>query len=143
MVGDPLSPLCDTCSCFQATRVPAQNKESNQIIIHPLQYVGITVETPLRNTSNKQTFSHWTALIADTKGTFYLSELTGQDIPVVIRISLLIKDNHSDQSNPKYYAQRRSFFSKTSYKKPISLLKCLVRPWSGRPVLTFGKRPKS
>ena len=59
-----------------------------------------------------------------------------------MRILLLIKTNHPDQSNPKYYAQRRWFFSKTSWKKPILLLKCLVRPWSGRPVLTFGKRPK-
>ena len=68
--------------------------------------------------------------------------MTGQPIPIVMRILFFIKTNHPDQSNPKYYAQRRWFFSKTSWKKPILLLKCLVRPWSGRPVLTFGKRPK-
>ena len=28
-------------------------------------------------------------------------------IPIVMRIPLLIKTNHPDQSNPKYYAQRR------------------------------------
>ena len=63
-------------------------------------------------------------------------------VPIVMRISLLIKTNHPDQSNPKYYAQRRWFFSKTSWQNPILLPKCLVRPWSGRPVLTFGKRPE-
>ena len=57
-------------------------------------------------------------------------------IPIVMRISLSIRTNHPDQSNPKYYAQRRWFFSKTSWKKPISLPKCLVRL-----VLTFEKRP--
>ena len=36
----------------------------------------------------------------------------------------------------------RWFISKTSSKKPISLPKCLVRLWSSRPVLTFGKRAK-
>ena len=48
---------------------------------------------------------------------------------------------HLDQSNPKHYVQRRWFFSKTSWKKPISLPKYLDCIWSGRPVLTFGKRP--
>ena len=40
-----------------------------------------------------------------TKGDFHLSELTDQPIAIVMRISLLIKTNHPDQSNPKYYAQ--------------------------------------
>ena len=40
------------------------------------------------------------------------------------------KTNHPNQSNPKYYAQRIWFCSKTSWKKPISLPKCLVRPAS-------------
>ena len=39
---------------------------------------------------------------------------------------ILIKTNHPDLSNPKYYAQRGWFFSKTSWKKPISSPKCLV-----------------
>ena len=41
-----------------------------------------------------------------TKGAFHLSELTGQPIPIVMSIPLLIKTNHPDQSDPKYYAQR-------------------------------------
>ena len=61
---------------------------------------------------------------------FHLSELTGQPIPIVIRISLLIKTYHPDQTNPIYYAQRRWFFSKSSWKKPVSLAKCLVWPAS-------------
>ena len=40
-------------------------------------------------------------------GAFHLSELTGQTIPVVMRISLLIKTIHPDQSNPKQCAARR------------------------------------
>ena len=35
------------------------------------------------------------------KGAFHLSELTGQSIPVVKRISLLIKTIQPDQSKPK------------------------------------------
>ena len=70
-------------------------------------------------------------------GAFHLSELTGQPIPIVIRISLLIKTNHPDQSNPKYYTQRRWFFAKPLEK---ILFRC-HNVWSGRPVLTFGKRP--
>ena len=68
--------------------------------------------------------------------------MTGQPISIVMRISFSTKANHPDQSNPKYYAQRRWFLSKTSWIKLILLPKCLVRPWSVRPVLTFGKRPK-
>ena len=78
-----------------------------------------------------------------SQGAFHLSELTGQPIPIVMRISLLINNNHPDQSNPTHYAQRRWFFSKTSWKTPLSLPKCLVWPWSGRPVLTYGKRRQS
>ena len=63
-----------------------------------------------------------------------MSELTGQPIPIVMRISLLIKSNHPDQSNPKYYAQRRWFFNKTSQKKRISFQKCLANHGlAGRP----------
>ena len=49
-------------------------------------------------------------------------------------ISLLIKTNHPHQSNPKYYEQRRWFFSKTSWKKPNSFGKmsglAMVQPTS-------------
>ena len=63
-----------------------------------------------------------------TNGAFHLSDLTGQTIPVVMKISILIKIFQSDQSNPKQYA---FFFSKTSWKKPISYSKWLVWPSSG------------
>ena len=39
--------------------------------------------------------------VSDTQGAFHLSELTGQTLPVVMRISLLIKTIQPDQSNPK------------------------------------------
>ena len=39
------------------------------------------------------------------KGAFHLSELTGQPIPIVMRIS-----HHPDQSNPKYYAPKEMVF---------------------------------
>ena len=37
---------------------------------------------------------------AETEGTFHVSELTGQVIPVVMKISLLMKTIQPDQSNP-------------------------------------------
>ena len=65
-------------------------------------------------------------------GAFHLSELTGQSILIVMRISLLTKTNHPHQSNPKYYAQSRWFSSKTSWKTPVSFAKmrgpAMVRP---------------
>ena len=42
-----------------------------------------------------------TLSLYQTKGTFHLSELTGQTIAVLIRISLVIKTIQPDQSNPK------------------------------------------
>ena len=66
-----------------------------------------------------------------------LSEMTGQLIPIIMRILVLIKTNHPDQSNGKHYTQRKWFFSKTSWKMPIVFKKCLVRPWFYWPVLTF------
>ena len=58
-----------------------------------------------------------------TRGAFHLSELTGQTLLVVTKISLLIKTIQPDQSNPKYYARKRWFFSKNSWEKPIVLSK--------------------
>ena len=66
-----------------------------------------------------------------SKGAFNLSELTGQPIPLVMRISLLIKTNHTYQSIIRHKGDGFS-------AKPISLLKCLVWPWSSQLVLTFG-----
>ena len=96
----------------------------------------------------KFSFSHekfdvWPRPQAHTKGAFHLSELTGQTLLVVTRISLLIKTIQPDQSNPKYYARKRWFFNKNSWEKSISLSKSQLQRWSGRPVLTNGKRPKS
>ena len=45
---------------------------------------------------------------------FHLSELTGQTIPVVMRILLLIKTIRPGKSNPRYYERRKWFFSKNS-----------------------------
>ena len=66
-----------------------------------------------------------------------LSEMTGQPIPIIKRILVLIKTNNPDQSNAKHCTQRKWFFSKTSWKMPIIFKKCLVQPWSSWPVLTF------
>ena len=48
-----------------------------------------------------------------------LSEMTGQPIPIIMRILVLIKTNRPDQSKAKHYTQRKWFFSKTSWKMPI------------------------
>jgi len=69
--------------------------------------------------------------------------LTGQPVPIVLRISLLIKTNHHDQSNPKHYAQRRWFSAKHLHGKSLFHYQNV---WSGHgpasPALTFGKRPE-
>ena len=59
-----------------------------------------------------------TLVLSYFQGAFHLSELTGQPIPTVMWILLLIKTNHQHQSNPKYYVQKRWFFSKTSFSAP-------------------------
>ena len=47
-----------------------------------------------------------------TKNDFHMTELTRKTmIPVVRKISLIIKTIHPDQSNPKYYYERRRWFS--------------------------------
>ena len=83
------------------------------------------------------------------KGTFHLSELTGQTIPVEMRISLLIKTIQPDQPNPtvKIVCTKKMVFScgfsaNTLWKKPISFANWLVQQWSSRPFLTNGKRPQ-
>ena len=72
-------------------------------------------------------------------GTFHLSKLTGQKIPVIMIISLVIRTIHRD---PKWHARRNGVSTKTLGKKRFLLSKWLVRLWSGRSVLTFGKGPK-
>ena len=58
-----------------------------------------------------------------TKAPFHLSQLTGQHIPIVMRISLLIKTNHLDQSNPKYYAQKEMVFQQNLLEKAYFIVK--------------------
>ena len=58
-----------------------------------------------------------------TKGAFHLSELTGQHIPIVMRISLLIKINHPNQSNPNYYAQQEMVFQQNLLEKAYFIAK--------------------
>ena len=79
--------------------------------------------------------------VKQTKGAFHLSELTGQAISVAVIISLLIITVRQDHSNTKY-ARRRWSFSKNSWNKPILFSNWLEEQWSGRPVLSNGKRPK-
>ena len=50
-------------------------------------------------------------------------ELTGQPIPIVTRISLLIKTNHPDQSNPKHYAQKELVFQQNLLQKSYVIAK--------------------
>ena len=52
-------------------------------------------------TGNRSVFAGYGTIDKETKGAFHLSELTSQTIPVVMRISLLIKTLQPDQSNPK------------------------------------------
>ena len=70
-------------------------------------------------------FNLW---VRDSKGAFHLSDLTGQTIPTLMRISLLIKTIQPDESNPKIVCTKEMVFQQNSWKKPISL--------------SFGKPPK-
>ena len=76
------------------------------------------------------------------KGTFHFSEVTTQAIPVVLRISPLIKTILPDQSNLKWYAWRKLCFIKNPLKKLIYFSKWPIQSWSDRPVLTFEKHLK-
>ena len=54
------------------------------------------------------------------KGTFHLSELTSQTIPVVMRsVPLLNKTIQPDKSNPKYYAKKEMVSQRKSHGKPL------------------------
>ena len=52
-----------------------------------------------------------------------LSEMTGQPIPIIMRILVLIKTNRPDQSKAKHYTQRKSFFSKNPLENAYCILK--------------------
>ena len=78
-----------------------------------------------------------------TKGAFHLSELTRLTIPDFMRISLSIKLSGQISQILNSMHEGDGVSTKTLGKKHFSLSKWLVRLWSGRPVLTFGKRPKS
>ena len=58
-----------------------------------------------------------------TKGAFHLSELTGQTIQVIMRISLLIKSIQPDLSILKSMHEGDSVSTKTLGKKHFSLSK--------------------
>ena len=68
--------------------------------------------------------------------------MTGQPIPIIMRILVLIKTNDPDQSKAKHYTQWKWFFSKTSWKMPIVFKKCLVQPWSSHSSSDFQKCPR-
>ena len=76
------------------------------------------------------------------KGAFHFSEVATEAIPVILRISPLIKTILPDQSNLKCYAWRKLCFIKNSLKKLIYFSKWPIRSWSDRPVLTFEKHLK-
>lgn len=76
------------------------------------------------------------------KGAFHFSEVATQAIPVVLRISPLIKTILPDQSNLKWYAWRKLCFIKNSMKKLIYFSKWPIQSWSDWPVLTFEKHLK-
>ena len=57
------------------------NSDEPASVINPFQGLGLRQQAEI--------FEHFTG--SATKSAFHLSELTGQTIPVVIRISLLIK----------------------------------------------------
>ena len=68
---------------------------------------------------------------------------TGQTIPVIMRISLFIKAVQPGRSILNSMHEGDGVSTKTRGKKHFSLSKWLVRLWSSRSVLTFGKRPKT
>ena len=76
------------------------------------------------------------------KVAFHLSELTSQTIPVATIISVLIKTLQPDPSNPKIACTKDNVSQQKLFEKAISFSNWLVGQWSGRPVLTNGKRPK-
>ena len=81
---------------------------------------GTVFYTPVEEEKQRE---NWTP----SQGAFHFSEPTGQDIPIVMRILLLIKAIQPDQSNPKQYVRRKSSFIKNSWIKPILFSKWLVR----------------
>ena len=67
-----------------------------------------------------------------TKGAFHFSELTSQPIPIIMRISLLIKTNHSDQSNSKYTKEmvfQQNLLEEAYFNAEVSCL-VMVQPAS-------------
>ena len=73
------------------------------------------------------------------KAAFHLSELTDQPIPIVMRISLLIKTNDPHQSNPTVLCTTEMVFQQNFLEKAHFSAKmsgpAIVRPAT---VLTFG-----
>ena len=63
----------------------------------PVSYWPIFSHTPLRKLTRPRLF--FFSMVTNCNGAFHLSELTGQTIPVVMRISLFLKTIQSDLSN--------------------------------------------
>ena len=72
--------------------------------------------------------------------TFHLSELTDQLISIVMGISLLINNKPSRSVKSYTLCSKEMVFQQILLEKAVSFPKCLVWPWSGRPVLTYEKR---
>ena len=67
---------------------------------------------------------------------------TGQTIPVIMRFHFLSKLSSQVGQILNSMHEGDGVSTKTRGKKHFSLSKWLVRLWSSRSVLTFGKRPK-
>ena len=75
---------------------------------------------------------HDSGFIAYSEGAFHLSELTGQTIPVVMRISLLITTIELDQSKPKYSCTKEMGFQQNLLGKSYFIVK-MTAPAMARP----------
>ena len=119
-----ISPTCkrffpDSLVLFR--QIVWTENESTGFKLKPLERY--TIDSLLMDTSISRK-PRWNGHL-QSYGTFHLPELAGQTIPMVMRISLLINTIQPDQSNPKYCARRRWFFSQNSLEKADSFI-CLL-----------------
>ena len=98
--------------------------------------------THLPSPSSASFILRFNFLCFNTKSAFYSSEPTGQTIPIIMRILLLIKTIQPDQWVKSWIVCiKETVFSKHSLKKPISFSNWPVQSWFGHPLLTFGNHP--
>ena len=77
-----------------------------------------------------------------TKGALHLSLRTDQPDHSRRKKNFLFNQNTPARSVKSYIVCTKELvFQQNSWRKPISFSNWLVRQWSGRPVLTNGKRP--